>query len=245
MLGTVGNPVLSRYHNLTPAFTATGFNFVKSANKEGTLYEPLPYAIHFCYGISLAPVYDMEFAFPFSLTGDDHYFDTVLAAMHYVVDKSKEYAQGKSMLFVHNCLILFAFNISGILGFGQDFSFSTTMELRVIAKSDCLLCPATRHPRDDAPVTAHTAYLEILSFAGSENYQKFFKEVGEKWMKLGGVPHWFKQWTFLDNIVDHTRDNYKDNLVKFRTVFDSINNDNGSLCKMFVNSTMEKILGLD
>ena len=67
VLGEVVNPVMSRYHTLTPALIASGFNLVELANPPGTTLEPLPYAIHFRYGISLGPAYDMEFGFPLNL----------------------------------------------------------------------------------------------------------------------------------------------------------------------------------
>ena len=44
--------------------------------------------------------------------------------------------------------------------------------MRFIKKSKCLLCPATAMAGD---TSTHTAYIEILSFVGTETYRDFFK----------------------------------------------------------------------
>lgn len=135
--------------------------------------------------------------------------------------------------------------LGGVFGLEKEFPLSTTMELRVIRKSHTLLCPATKRPGDE---TTHTAYLEILSFGGTKNYQKFFTEVGKKWMSLGGVPHWCKQWTFLEDsgIIGHIHKFYGENLVKFREVLKLLNKEDegDGWCDIFVNSSMMTILDL-
>ena len=67
----IGSPALASAVGpmLVPAMLATGFKITKEAQPPDTLQE-LPFAIHFRYGISLAPVYDMEFAFPIILYGN-------------------------------------------------------------------------------------------------------------------------------------------------------------------------------
>ena len=131
------------------------------------------------------------------------------------------------------------------IGIVQNFPLSTTMDMRIIAKSDCLLCPGSNLPgHPNYPTSTHTAFIEILSFAGTENYKDFFTKIGKKWMELGGVPHWCKQWTFLQHhgIFKHIHEYYGDNLVKFRQVLQSLSSENSQLCKLFINSTMERVL---
>ena len=120
------------------------------------------------------------------------------------------------------------------------------MELRVIGKSDCLISPASRLGDNDT--TTHTAYLEILSFTGTPNYLKFYKDVGRKWMKLGGAPHWCKEWTILEDkdnketdIFHHVHTFYNQNLVKYCEIFDKCC-ANAAKREMFMNSTMKKLL---
>ena len=102
--GGVVNPILSRYPALTPAILSFGFKMTQDANPALPEKIPLPYAIHFRFGVSLATVYDMEFAFPFSIHNtDDHYFDNVLKAIDCVVTHSETSAHGKSSLVTHHC----------------------------------------------------------------------------------------------------------------------------------------------
>ena len=43
------------------------------------------------------------------------------------------------------------------------------MDIRLIKKSECLMCPATIHDY------SHTAFIEVVSFHGTEGYKDFFK----------------------------------------------------------------------
>ena len=110
------------------------------------------------------------------------------------------------------------------------------MDIRVIEKSECLLCPATK--RENDTTSTHTAFLEILSFAGTQNYQEFFREVAIEWIRLGGVPNWCKQWTFLDRdgIFEHIRSHYGSKLTTFESYRQNLSDP------MFLNKTMEKLL---
>ena len=107
-------------------------------------------------------------------------------------------------------------------------------------KSDCFLCPATITQKSDEE---HIAYIEVLSTSGTPGYEKYFEEVAEAWMKLDGVPHWHKQFTFLNNedrdIYKYIRDQFGDHLEKFRNVRTSLNLDPDDI---FLNETMKKII---
>lgn len=95
ILNEVGNPILERYPSLTPAIIGGGFQIVKRSYPPGTTYEPLPYAIHFRYGIGLAPVFDMEFGFPFNLYDDGSSYEKISQALKYVVEEAERHAKGK------------------------------------------------------------------------------------------------------------------------------------------------------
>ena len=179
----------------------------------------------------------MEFAFPFNLHDDGSSYETISQALKYVVEEVESHAKGTKINATK-----FEFIFIGLI---QNFPLSTLMGMRIIKKSDCLLCPAANLPgHPHYPASTHTAYIEIGSFVGTETYKDFFTKIGKKWMELGGVPHWCKQWTFLQHhgIFKHIHGYYGDNLVKFRQVLRSLSSENSQLCKLFINSTMEHVL---
>lgn len=82
----------------------------------------------------------------------------------------------------------------------MTFPLSLCLEMRVMKKSNCFLCPASIGTQD------HIAYIEVLSTAGTPNYKEYFGEVATAWKALGGVPHWHKEFMILGNgIVDHMK----------------------------------------
>ena len=58
---------------------------------------------------------------------------------------------------------------------------------------------------------------------------------------MGAVPHWCKQWTFLEDVgvFDRIHEYYGDNITKFTKVLADIGDPTS---KMFINHTMEKVL---
>ena len=66
--------------------------------------------------------------------------------------------------------------------------------------------------------------------------------------QLKGVPHWCKQWTFLENedIFPYLQEKYKANFSGFRKALNFYNghgtDDDTLHVDMFVNKTMEKLL---
>ena len=103
----LANPFVGPF--LVPAILATGFKMTKEAQPPDTLQE-LPFAIHFRYGVSLAPVYDMEFAFPITLYSKEEReannganvtkskqiegIQKLLTAVHTVIETAKKWANG-------------------------------------------------------------------------------------------------------------------------------------------------------
>lgn len=103
--GSVANPIINRYKTLTPAIISNAVSFIKTENPPGTTYEPMTSAIHFHFGLSLGPFYDMEFGFPINLDNlDDEYFSKFMNAMRFVVDKSKEYSASELCKYSYNSL---------------------------------------------------------------------------------------------------------------------------------------------
>lgn len=54
-----------------------------------------------------------------------------------------------------------------------------------------------------------TLYLEVLGIAGQQGeWESFTKDIADKWMKMelngkAPVPHWAKQWSYLNDIERH------------------------------------------
>lgn len=103
-------------------------------------------------------------------------------------------------------------------------------------KSKALLCPASL---GDQP---HILYVEVLSTSNTLGADTYFKKIGAAWQKLGGVPHWQKQWTFLDNdgsMVTYLKEKYGENLTKFQAIRKALKVDPNN---MFVNSVYTHFL---
>ena len=92
-LDTVGSLTFERYPQLIPVIGANSLDIIRR-NQEEKIHEELPYAIHFRYGITLAPVYDMEFAFPLTIDDDQNGFDTLLKAVKIVIEETERAAEG-------------------------------------------------------------------------------------------------------------------------------------------------------
>ena len=123
----------------------------------------------------------------------------------------------------------------GEKGTEVHFPLSMCMEMRVIKKSDTLLCPASLGDEE------HVAYIEVLSTEGTPGHEQFFTDVAVEWVKLGGVPHWQKQWDFLEehfDIFSYLRSKYSKNIHAFQQVYRELNIDPNGI---FMNKTMEKL----
>jgi hypothetical protein len=51
----------------------------------------------------------------------------------------------------------------------------------------------------------------VLGLAGQENWEDYSKEIAGEWMaiKINGMaplPHWGKQWSYLDGIDDYIKE---------------------------------------
>ena len=127
-------------------------------------------------------------------------------------------------------------------GKANGFPLTLCMELRVIKKSESLLCPASNIMWSEE----YVAYIEVLSTPDTPGYQEYFRAIAKRWMHLGGIPHWQKQWAFLDDahrfsddslpIFEHIKENFKKNLKAFNT----IRKEYDSEC-LFMNETMARI----
>ena len=103
-------------------------------------------------------------------------------------------------------------------------------------KSTSLLCPASLGDKD------HIVYIEVLSTAGTQGYKPYFTDIAREWIQQGGVPHWNKQWTFLDDdldIVAYVQEKYGANLDMFKTVRTQLNVDPNN---RFLNCTMDQVI---
>ena len=104
-------------------------------------------------------------------------------------------------------------------------------------KCDSLLNPASLVTEPDEE---HIVYIEILSMVDTPDYDKYFGDVADRWMKLGGVPHWQKQWAFLESqdkeIFKHLKEKYGQRLTSFETVREKFDPSG-----IFMNETWRKL----
>ena len=109
---------LNDYPGCVPSFMKVGFEMVQRFNKD-TTYETINKAIHYHSFLEVFPVVDMEFAFN-APTKTNEAFTVQAQAMQKVVEavKAQRY-----------CL-------------KPQFPLSVAMEMRWMASSDALLCPA-------------------------------------------------------------------------------------------------------
>ena len=75
-----------------------------------------------------------------------------------------------------------------------------------------LLCPAVKRNVDKS---THTILVGILSYVSTQSHKELFQELGKEWKNLGGIPHWYKQWTFLEDIgiFEHIHECCGDNIT--------------------------------
>ena len=116
------------------------------------------------------------------------------------------------------------------------FPLTLVMEMRVMRKSDALLCPATLGEEE------HIAYIEVLSTTGTQGYEQYFTDIAKAWIKLDGIPHWQKQWDFLQkdfDIFEYLRKKYGKNMETFMKVHKELDLDPKGI---FMNDLMKKLL---
>lgn len=103
-------------------------------------------------------------------------------------------------------------------------------------KSKALLCPASIGDKD------HILYIEVLSVVNTPGVHDYFKAIGDGWKTLGGIPHWQKQWTFLDDngsMINYIKMKYGENLAKFKQIRAAMAVDPDD---MFVNSVYKHFM---
>ena len=103
-----------------------------------------------------------------------------------------------------------------------------------------MLCPASIGDKECI------TYLEVLSTTGTPGYEQFFKDVAMAWIELGGIPHWQKQWKFLEESCDifgyvYIREKYGENIDTFKRVRTEQNFDPSDT---FMNTTMAQLFKL-
>lgn len=104
---------LTKHEILVPSFLKAGFEMIQRFNSSST-FEPINKAIHYQSFIEIMPVVDMEFAF----NATPGTFREQAEAMKEVIKTTEEY---------YNKL---------------QFPLSVAMEMRWMAYSNCLICPA-------------------------------------------------------------------------------------------------------
>ena len=122
----------------------------------------------------------------------------------------------------------------------EQFPLTLCLEMRVMSRSDAFLCPASIKA---LPWEDHIAYIEILGTTGTPGYGEYVKRVADAWTKLGGVPHWQKEFYNVEGIdredlLKHMRKKYgKENINKFNNVRKRLDEND-----IFLNNAMKTFL---
>ncbi|XP_061179400.1 uncharacterized protein LOC133188026 [Saccostrea echinata] len=209
------SPYLTEYPKLVPIFQKSAFSAIKHLfYPEGPIYQELPHAVHFRKYIEKAEVYDLEFVFDYH---DD--FDTVLKIINVVVESVKSYYDR------------------------DQYPLNVSLEMRFMAYSDAYLGTGILGNKAKPYCgSGHVVCIEILSLKGTPQWTEFSKDVGRKWMDLGGVPHLAKQYDHIPGIFNHVREKMEYPIKLFKEQLDKSGADpNG----MFLNSGMRELLGLN
>lgn len=114
-----------------------------------------------------------------------------------------------------------------------EYPFNVTMNVRFNHNSSCLLSPA------NGP--GHTCYIEILSTADQEEWERFSAEVALEWLKLPGAkPHWAKEFEHIPGIESCIKAAYGDNIAQFNQIKRELGLDEAHL---FMNDLLKGIFG--
>jgi hypothetical protein len=124
-----------------------------------------------------------------------------------------------------------------------EYPINVCLHARFIRNSQALLSPS----HADAGSATHYCYIEGLTFQprhietnspGVDAFHRFFAEMGPRWMELGGVPHWGKDFAGIPGVFDHVRQSYGERLTKWLQWRDGLDPD-----RVFWNAFMDQILG--
>lgn len=129
-----------------------------------------------------------------------------------------------------------------------EYPLSATLEMRWIAYSDALLCPAViGNPENGGG--GHTFYIEIVSFNYGEKEMSFFKEVFDYWgsLQLPGVrrplPHWGKMWAFNgDKATTYLQEQWGERMERFKQIRGRLGVDPDNV---FTNEKLQELFKLN
>ena len=119
--GRIVSKPLIKHETFVPSFLKAGFEMIKRFNSSST-FEPINKAIHYQSFIDILPVFDMEFAF----NATPGTFREQAEAMKEVIKTTEEYYKN------------------------LQFPLSVAMEMRWMAYSNCLICPARAVQSDES-----------------------------------------------------------------------------------------------
>ena len=131
--GRIVSKHLTEHDILVPSFLKAGFEMIERFNSSST-FEPINKAIHYQSFIEIMPVVDMEFAF----NATPGTFPEQAKAMQVVIETTEKYYKN------------------------LQFPLSVAMEMRWMAYSDCLICPARAVQNDAESSGKNKNYLKRL-----------------------------------------------------------------------------------
>ena len=116
------------------------------------------------------------------------------------------------------------------------FPLSLFIDTRFIQHSDTLLSPAVVGQK-----STHSFYIMVVLlrlFYTIKESQEFYTAVADEWFKLGGAPHWHKEWSFQTDVEARLHEVYGGRLTKFKNIRQALDADPHNL---FINSTLKKV----
>ncbi|MCR9164916.1 MAG: FAD-binding protein [Nannocystaceae bacterium] len=125
----------------------------------------------------------------------------------------------------------------------DEYPINVCLHARFIRNSQALLSPS--HAPAGSPT--HYCYIEGLTFQprhletlspGVRQFHDFFAQMGPRWMELGGVPHWGKDFSAIPSVFEHIRGIYGERLRRWLAWRDGLDPD-----RVFWNAFMDQIFG--
>ncbi len=108
----------------------------------------------------------------------------------------------------------------------KSYPLNMVISFRFVKGSEALLSPAFEGP---------TCFLEPLTYLTTPGYEPFYKEVEDRWLELGGRPHWGKVYYRTEKIPEL----YGERLERFLAVRQELDPEG-----RFLNDYLEDLLGL-
>jgi len=194
-----------------PQFTPPFSNLLMRTTKTGTVVAPAPNVFHYTRYFARR-LLDLSYAIE---TGD--HFENFKSAWNIVTETVCSFAKPK-----RTCHTPWSFSYGPNGAFPQNF----LMHARFLKSSEGYLAPAVDFKR--------TVMMEAITYMGSD-VREFYNKIEQRWISLGGRPHWGKTYSTNLDFAQF----YGDNIKKFNAVREEIDPQG-----LFLNDFLRHVLGI-